>query len=585
MDGNEVQVWLTTVGSDARAQNILHQQASTHFKISRGSGLVRHNESIPPNDVKFADATLQCDEVPGALAKACKVVPPEGWRSQSQIVKPLFVAMSDECSNYAAYSGCGWTSEYNCPGQTGGPHQAGDDGSIGYRCCCEEGGWRTVSVSVKPGTKHQTMIGYGAGLPQSSAHVLQSLKSRDAQLYQDIMHRLFGTGNGSAGISMMRFPIGSCDFSLVEATYDDFDNDYDLIHFSPDADSEKIIATLLDAKKINPRLKLMATPWSPPAWLKSGKTLDGRSSWNTIIDSDRAYQTYAKFIANVASTFAARGLPLEYMSLQNEPLFGNGGYPGMYLSAQQAARLAKELEAVLGSSGPKLLAYDHNWDHPEYPEEAISASHAFAGTAWHCYGGRMVDAQDRLHSTQPDLEQLFTECTASFPDSTCDISKGMDSFGWDHEWDMSNLFLGSASHWGQAGMKWLLALDEHCGPVLPQVTYRWGRPLVSIPSTASSIRDVTFQQDFHTVAHMGRFVRPGSRRVETSKTGGTNAAIIEAFDDSSAGTTTLIAMNKDHSNVRTLMVRNGEHSFSYTMPAWSTAVMVWRSARSAPIVV
>merc|ERR1712048_837425 len=99
-------------------------------------------------------------------------------------------------------------------------------------------------------------------------------------LYNEVMQRLFGTGDQAAGITMVRFPIGSCDFSLKEATYDDDAGDYALSHFAVNDDGKNIIATLKDAKAINKGLQLMGSPWSPPAWLKTKGTLDGKSIFN-----------------------------------------------------------------------------------------------------------------------------------------------------------------------------------------------------------------------------------------------------------------------------------------------------------------
>lgn len=92
----------------------------------------------------------------------------------------------------------------------------------------------------------------------------------------------------------------------------------------------------------------------------------------------------------------------------------------------------------------------------------------------------------------------------------------MDSFGWDHEWDMQNLFLGALGHNSKSGTKWILALDENCGPVLPDVTYRNGRPFVSIPRDSTTSQDIKYNQDYWTTSHMSRFIEKGSVRIDRS---------------------------------------------------------------------
>jgi len=237
----------------------------------------------------------------------------------------------------------------------------------------------------------------------------------------------------------------------------------------------------------------------------------------------------------------------------------------------------------------KLLAWDHNWDVPSYPKDSISESAgAFAGTGWHCYAAdsSMGEVQDDLHSMYPDLEQHFTECTGGYGD-TCDISKGMDSFGWNHEWDMKRLFLGNTAHWGQSGTKWISALDETCGPTLEGEGLEvssgggWhGRPLVAIPSWASSMDDIHFNQDFWTVAHMARFVHPGSHRVTTS--GDRQGQVVEAFVDEAENSITLLALNTDHSSDMQLGISYNGHHLDYTVPAWATAIIQWDSAQPSP---
>jgi len=492
--------------------------------------------------------------------------------------------------------------------------------------------WDGVTrVSVDVSAPLQTMRGFGAAVTHSSAIVLQKLKAQDAALYAQVMQRLFGLGDDSAGISLVRFPLGSSDYAKAEATFDDLKQpscstrgecaascslpggacskisgtpyagqagncrscgspdcgrcseckscccvaaDHDLRKFRLDDDTEKIVATLQDAKAINPGLLLMGSPWTPPRWLKERGTLEGKSTENTIIDSDDAYSTYAKYLLKVTEVFADRGLPLAYLTLQNEPLFAPS-YPGMYLSAKNYARLGKKVKALFGSS-PKILIYDHNWDHPEYPEEGIKAAPGvFSGTAYHCYAGNMADAQERTHRKYPDLDIIMSECTGSYSGNKCDMQKGMDGFGWNHQWDMDNLFLGNAVHWGSGGIKWVMALDETCGPVLPTMSFLWGRPLVSIPRHASSISDIKFNQDFWTVAHMGRFVRPGAERAQATTTAGGSNSIIGAFRDESAGTVTLMAVNKDHSNPLRLEISYENLKITRTVPAWGTAVLVW----------
>lgn len=207
----------------------------------------------------------------------------------------------------------------------------------------------------------------------------------------------------------------------------------------------------------------------------------------------------------------------------------------------------------------------------------MAGSGIFAGTAWHCYGGDMSSAQDTNHGAFPNAEQHMTECTSNYG-SSCDISKGMSNFGWDHEWDMKNLFLGNTARWGQSGMKWISVLNENCGPTLQSMGSFHGKGLIAVPSWASSINDIKFNQDFWTIAHMARFVKRGSRRIASN--GERGDALVESFEHEQSQSITLMAYNPDHSNDMQLKLHYGGNQLTYTVPAWGTAVLVWATANA-----
>merc|ERR1711920_898946 len=288
--------------------------------------------------------------------------------------------------------------------------------------------------------------------------------------------------------------------------------DWDLSDFGPmsyENGEHEILEVLIDAKAINPDLWLMGSPWSPPAWLKVDGILDAIRDENTLIDDDLTYTTYAKYLAMVAQLFQDNGVPLKYLTLQNEPLFGTAQYPGMYFTAKQSVRLG------------------------------LAVKNQFA--------------QDGL---------------------------AIKILSWDHNWDVTNILLGSVAKGSQSSIKWIMVLDENCGPYLPKVTFQWGRPLISIPSTASSMSDIKFNQDFWSVGTLARFIRPGAYRVESQlqSSGANPPAIIEAFRDDTAQTMTLVAVNLDLNRDLPLTVSVGGQQLSYTLTPWSTVNLVWDHA-------
>ena len=327
-------------------------------------------------------------------------------------------------------------------------------------------------------------------------------------------------------------------------------------------------------------MSFVATPWSAPSWMKTKNSLIAESESNTLIDSDQVYQSYAQYFLKIVEAFADRKLNISYITLQNEPLFGTSvEYPGMYFDAKQAARLGKLVRDTLPSY-VGILAYDHNWDHPEYPASVISAEPScVTGVAWHCYGGDMAVALDKMQLLYPypSYPQHITECTGGFPNSVRDITQGLSGFGYNHEWDMNNIFLGASSHYAVSGVKWIIALDENCGPVLPLVSWRSGRPVVSIPTNASSMSDIRFNQDFWSISHMSRFVLPGSIRIRSQVIGTHTSSLLvtESFLFPTTQQISMIAMNTDKQNPVSVIIKQGSILFSHSIPPFSTVVFQW----------
>lgn len=459
-----------------------------------------------------------------------------------------------------------------------------------------------------------TVVGYGSGLPGASAVVLQALKNRNAGLYWQVMERLFGPKggghgyvNGSVAMTMVRVPIGACDFSAPpERSYDDTDGDWALHDFAVDPESELQLATVRDARSLNPRLTVMLTPWSPPGWMKTGGTMNGLSRDNTLLPTAQARKSLSMYLAKAAAAWERGGVHVDYMSLQNEPLFGTSAYPGMYvpsdLEAELGGLVAQAFEQLRARGEllqvPRLLAYDHNWDNFSYPLDVLSrASQHFVGTAWHCYAGDMRSAQDKVHRAFPEKETHVTECAGGYVDNKCDIANGWARFGQNHEWDMEHIFLGATANWASSGLKWLMALDASCGPVLPQVTWRWGRPLVSIPPHAASLDDIAWNQDYWTVGHMAPFLLPGSRRIASTLASSVPVKPLAAAfapprspggDYSSTGTTVaddyviVMVLNTDHEHAVSFAVEadGGSRRVVFDVPAWGTAIAKVRLGRA-----
>ena len=289
-----------------------------------------------------------------------------------------------------------------------------------------------VHVAVDDTQRFQTMDGYGAALTESSAHLLMRLSAtkRTAAL-----RSLFDPVDG-AGLDLVRLPLGASDFSLSRYTYDDLpagQTDPGLIRFSLAHDDVSIIPVLREALAINPRLRVMGTPWSPPAWMKTSGSLIGGTLRSDSVD------VYARYLVKTVQALRTRRVPIRFLTLGNEPKYAPPDYPGMLMSATQEAALASTLHARLVAAGitdVRLIGYDHNWDDTTYPTILLAdptAAAALAGTAFHCYGGQ-PSAQSVVREAALTKGIWFTECSGG---------NWSTSYATNLGWDADTLLLGA----------------------------------------------------------------------------------------------------------------------------------------------
>jgi O-glycosyl hydrolase len=202
------------------------------------------------------------------------------------------------------------------------------------------------TIFVNDAKRYQEIDGFGASVTDSSAWLLRN-KLSDSQ-FQKLMERLFDREKG-IGLSLLRQPIGSSDFALEDYTYDDMppgESDTELQHFSIEKDQRYIIPVLRTALAINPQIKILATPWSPPAWMKSNDSLVQGS----LRPED--YDAMARYFVKSVKAYEQAGVPIFAVTMQNEPLNIEADYPSMLMSAsEQSAFLGSALGPAFRTAG------------------------------------------------------------------------------------------------------------------------------------------------------------------------------------------------------------------------------------------
>jgi glucosylceramidase len=401
------------------------------------------------------------------------------------------------------------------------------------------------------------MVGFGAAITDASAWLIQNRLTpaqRDA-----LLKELYGRGEGGLGFSFTRVTIGASDFSLDHYSLDETPNgaaDPKLEHFSLKRPQEYVFPTVRAALKINPQLKVMASPWSAPAWMKTtGSLVKGQ------LKPD-AYPVYAEFFARYVKEAKKLGVPTDYLSIQNEPDFEPENYPGMRWPAADRARFFGEnLGPVFAREeiATQVLDWDHNWDQPQQPMTVLADAKArafVAGVAWHCYAGD-IDAMETVRAAHPDKAVFFTECSGGEWAPKFD-----DSFSWMVE----QLIIGATRRGAKGVLMWNLALDEKFGP------HAGGcgdcRPVVTIDSKTGAI---TRTQEYYAFGQASRFVKPGAVRIGSPEKVGDLRTV--AFQNRDGGRV-LLVLNTGKDAADFAIVEGGKR-FKASVPARAATTFTW----------
>ena len=418
-------------------------------------------------------------------------------------------------------------------------------------------------VTVDETQQYQSMDGFGAALTDSSAYLLNEVVPVSA--LPGVMSDLFTRTGAGIGLSFIRNPMGASDLARSVYSFDDLGSgqtDPTLAKFSIAHDQVDSVPLLLQAKKLNPQMKIMANPWSPPGWMKDSDSMIGGS----LLTTSAMRTTFANYFVKYIQEYQAAGVPIDYISLQNEPLYIPTNYPGMGMDdLTQLVVLRDYVLPALTTANltTQVLVYDHNWDTASYPETVLSdpsvlASPLVAGTAWHGYGGT-PGAQQTVQNMFPSKGTWETEHSGG--------TWVTDQFSTDFV-EITQVLRNSA----KAFVKWGLALDESLGPDLTQNAPPNGgcntcTPLVTVNSKSGA---VTKDVEYYTLGHYSKYVLPGAMRIYSSNANGIVSVAFENPDGSKA----LIAFNNSVAS-EPIKVQWGTQTFAYTLPSLAAATFTW----------
>jgi glucosylceramidase len=414
-----------------------------------------------------------------------------------------------------------------------------------------------ASITIDVTQKLQEIEGFGAALTGSSAYLIRQELSSGQR--NELLRELFDPETG-IGISYLRMTIGASDFSLSDYTYDDMpagDTDYDLTHFSIAKDQD-VVSVFKEIVAIAPGIKIMGSPWSPPAWMKTNGSLKGGKL------KPGAYDVYARYFVKYINAYKSEGITIDAITPQNEPLYSTANYPCLDMSSSE------QLTFIKNNLGPlfqaenitaKIITYDHNFDNTAYAISILNdpaAKNYVTGSAFHAYGGN-VSAMSIVHNAHPDKGLYFTE-----------VSGGAwaTNFSDNLQWNMTNIFIGTTKNWSKNVLLWNLALDQDHGP--KNNGCQDCRGVVTINSFTGSI---TRNVEYYSIGHFSKFVMPGAFRISSTSFESSTKLDHVAFLNPDGSK--VVVVSNDNTTVRSFVIKTSTSQFTYTLPGKSVCTIVW----------
>ncbi|HUI08286.1 MAG TPA: glycoside hydrolase family 30 protein [Verrucomicrobiae bacterium] len=418
----------------------------------------------------------------------------------------------------------------------------------------EKLGGGPATVFVDPARQFQVIEGFGGAFTEASAVTLQKLSPANRER---VLRAYFDPKEGHA-YSLCRTHINSCDFSLGNYAYDEVPGDTELKHFSIARDRRALLPMIKDAQKIaGGNIKLFASPWSPPAWMKTNGQMNGGGKLKP-----ESRDAWARYYVRFIQEYAKEGVPIWGLTVQNEPAAVQPWDSCVYTAEEESDFVRDHLGPTLhgaGLSHVKVMIWDHNRDLivervcPAYEDPA--AARYIWGAGFHWYGRDKFENIQLVHDAWPDKQLLFTE----------GCQEGGPHIG---DWGLGERYarsmINDLNRWAVGWVDWNMVLDETGGP-------NHVGNFCSAPIIADTKKDeLLFQSSYYYIGHFSRFIRPGAQRVLCS----TNRDDVEAAAfDNPDGTLAVIVLNRTDVGHKFTLNLNGRSADS-TIPSHSISTYV-----------
>lgn len=423
------------------------------------------------------------------------------------------------------------------------------------------------TLTVDAGMLYQEIDGFGAAITGSSAYNLIRMPEEKRHAFlQETFDR-----NSGYGMSYVRVAIGCSDFSLDEYSCCDKPG---IENFGLTKEELMyVIPILQEIKEINPDVKIMGSPWTPPKWMKVNnlKDLKPHDQWTSGHLNPKHYGDYAEYFVRWIDAFKSHGLDIYAITMQNEPL-NRGNSASCFMGwEEQRDFLKTALGPALKRVGSKVkvYAFDHNYnydgmkDQVGYPVNIYGdeATEYLAGAAYHNYGGNK-DELVRIHDCAPEKELVFTETSIGTWNDGRNLGKRLID-------DMNEIVIGTVNRWCRGAIAWNLMLDADRGPNRDggcQTCY-------GAVDLSEDMTEVKRNSHYYIMAHASVATDGGSRRAEVRGADDADGLSAMAFvnGDGSKG---LVVSNSSATECK-VNVSDGTHTFLCAIPGRGIVTCRW----------
>ncbi|MFD2583414.1 glycoside hydrolase family 30 beta sandwich domain-containing protein [Pedobacter vanadiisoli] len=409
-------------------------------------------------------------------------------------------------------------------------------------------------IVVNDKETYQRIDGFGYALTGGSA---QHIVKMSAPARAALLKELFATNGNNIGVSYIRLSIGASDLNEKVFSYNDLpegETDLEQAKFDLGPDKADVIPVMKEILAINPKIKVMGSPWSPPLWMKT--TYDARGG----MLKPEYYSAYAKYFVRYVQEMQKVGIPIDAITVQNEPLHP-GNNPSLFMAAPDQALFVKQFLGPAFAKAnikTKIIIYDHNADRPDYPISILDDPEArkyIAGSAFHLYGGK-IEALTDVHNAHPDKNIYFSEqMVVEQPDAaTINIVN-----------PVKRLIIGATRNCSKNVLEWNLAADPENKPY----TDRGG---CSMCQGAVTISGDKYSRNlaYFSIAHASKFVRPGSIRVASNELNGLANVAFKTPE----GKHVLIVANTGKESAAFNISQNGK-TYAAALDKGAVATYIW----------